>query len=39
MLKLTIQSELGILNVEPLAQLDTASPVYRIENNLAPEQL
>ena len=34
-----ILRELGILNVEQLVRLDTASLVYRIENNLAPEQL
>ena len=33
-----ILRELGILNVEQLVRLDTASLVYHIENNLAPEQ-
>ena len=34
-----ILRELGILSVEQLVRLDTASLVYRVENNLAPEQL
>ena len=34
-----ILSELGILNVEEVVRLNTALLVYRIENNLAPEQL
>ena len=34
-----ILRELGILSVEKLVRLDTALLVYRIENNLAPEQL
>ena len=34
-----ILRELGILSVEQLVRLDTASLVYHVENNLAPEQL
>ena len=34
-----ILRELGILSVEQLVRLDTASLVYCIENNLEPEQL
>ena len=34
-----ILRELGILSVEQLVRLDTASLVYHTENNLAPEQL
>ena len=34
-----ILRELGILSAEQLVRLDTASLVYRVENNLTPEQL
>ena len=34
-----ILRELGILSVEQLVRLDTASLVHRVENNLAPKQL
>ena len=34
-----ILREFGIFNVEQLVRLDTASLVYCMENNLAPEQL